>query len=100
MLHKPKAPQLACRNIELRDRAARVRERPCTARRRSGRPGPPLMSLRRDGGGFVGAVVEDRRQPALGLFQLHALAGGVIRHLVTLDLGDAEVVGVNVNKCN
>src|SRR5581483_2230265 len=37
-------------------------------------------------------VIEDGREPALGLRDAPALAAGVILHLIALDLADAEIV--------
>src|SRR5580700_2423096 len=47
------------------------------------------LILRRD-------VVEDRREPALDLSDRHALAGGVVLDLVTLDLADAEIEALGI----
>ncbi len=45
-----------------------------------------------------GVVVEDRREPALGLRHVHALAPRVILDLIALDLGDAEIRGLGMRE--
>src|SRR5205807_2087557 len=41
-------------------------------------------------------VVEHRREPALGLLDAPAFAGGVVRDLIALDLADAEIVALGM----
>src|SRR5690606_24111939 len=47
-------------------------------------------------GSLTGVVVEDGRQPALDFGNVHALAGGIVDHLIALDLGDTEIIGVGM----
>lgn len=41
-------------------------------------------------------IVQNRPQPTLDFANIHALALGIVFHLVTLDLGNAEIIAVRV----
>ena len=43
-----------------------------------------------------GDIVQDRTEPALDVSDFHALARGIVHHLVALDLGDAEIVALGM----
>src|SRR3954454_24789978 len=43
-------------------------------------------------------VVQDRREPALGLADAHALARSIILDLIALDLADSEIIALGTSE--